>query len=118
MTDTKRIRELVYLCGPTLNHKEGEKLYALVLAACDELERLREERATTRKRLGIECHDTDTAERARLTVLQSDLFRTENEKLRAALVQANDIAEGYISGIKPNSPDVQTMRANLKEFTK
>jgi hypothetical protein len=53
-----------------------------------------------------------------LTVLQSDLFRTENEKLRAALVQANDIAEGYISGIKPNSPDVQTMRANLKEFTK
>jgi hypothetical protein len=43
---------------------------------------LRDERATTRKRLGIEFyHGTDTAERARLTVLQCELFRTENEKL-------------------------------------
>lgn len=44
------------------------------------------------------------------------MLAERDRKLCKALKQANETAEGYITGRKPNSLEVQTMRRNLAEL--
>jgi hypothetical protein len=76
------------------------------IGAHHEIRALRAQLEAIRSHLGIEYHDTDTAERARLMVLQSDSLRAQlaevtreceelREKRDRVLKRANAEIEGY-----------------------